>query len=98
MHVDTLLVDHHLLRFEEGLQSLRQLGRESKNQVFCAAGFMEREPLLLEAWRKELYQWLPVPDGWHEANARGEADWTDCWSRGWQALIEHGKIKAVPQT
>ncbi len=98
MHVDTLIVDHHLLRSEEGLQWLRQLRRESKNEVLCAADFMHREPLLLEAWRKELYEWLPVPDGWHEAYARGEAGWTDYWSRGWQALIGHGKIKAVPPT
>jgi hypothetical protein len=29
---------------------------------------------LLEARRAQLYEEMPVPDGWHEAYSRGEAD------------------------
>jgi len=34
---------------------------------------MGEKPDLLEARRKALYNELPVPAGWHEAYAKGEA-------------------------
>jgi predicted metallo-beta-lactamase superfamily hydrolase len=71
-HVDTLILDHHLLRSEEGLLWLERLSSEIGRQVICAADFMGQPRCLLEARRLQLYKEMPVPDGWHEAYARGE--------------------------
>ncbi len=73
-HVDTLILDHHLLRCEEGLSWLDRLSAETGHRVICAADFMGRPRRLLEARRKQLYEEMPVPPGWHEAYARGDAD------------------------
>jgi predicted metallo-beta-lactamase superfamily hydrolase len=73
-HVDTLVLDHHLLRCEEGLSWLDGLSQATDRQVLCAADFMGQSRCLLEARRAQLYEETPVPDGWHEAYARGEAD------------------------
>ncbi len=54
---------------------------------------MERAPLYLEAWRKELYEWLPVPEDWHEKYQHGKMDTSDYQIRGWEALIRREKIK-----
>ena len=72
--VETLIVDHHLLRCEEGLDWLDRLSAETGHRVVCAADFLGRPRCLLEARRAELYEEMPVPAGWHEAYARGEAD------------------------
>ena len=77
-HVDTLILDHHLLRCEEGLSWLGRLSSETGHRVICAADFMERPRCLLEARRVQLYREMPVPEGWHEAYARGDAD-THCY-------------------
>jgi predicted metallo-beta-lactamase superfamily hydrolase len=73
-HVDTLILDHHLLRCEEGLSWLDRLSSGTGRQVICAADFMGRPRRLLEARRAQLYEEMPVPEGWHEAYARGDAD------------------------
>jgi predicted metallo-beta-lactamase superfamily hydrolase len=73
-HVDTLILDHHLLRCEEGLSWLSRLSSETGHRVICAADFVERPRRLLEARRKQLYEEMPVSEGWHEAYARGDAD------------------------
>jgi hypothetical protein len=72
--VDTLILDHHLLRCEEGLSWLDRLSYQTGHRVICAADFMERPRRLLEARREQLYEEMPVPQGWHEAYARGDAD------------------------
>jgi predicted metallo-beta-lactamase superfamily hydrolase len=72
-HVDTLILDHHLLRCEEGLSWLDRLSSETGQQVVCAADFMGQPRCLLEARRAQLYEEMPVPIGWHEAYARGDA-------------------------
>jgi len=77
-HVDTLILDHHLLRCEEGLSWLDRLSSETGQRVTCAADFMERPRRLLEARREQLYEEMTVPEGWHEAYARGDAD-TRCY-------------------
>lgn len=92
-NVDTLIIDHHLLRSREGIQWLEQLNRDSKGTVLCAAEFMRRDPLFLEAWRKELYEWVPVPGPWHDAYSKGNADTDDFRQRGWEALIAHGRVE-----
>ena len=76
--IDTLILDHHLLRCEEGLAWLDRLSSETGHRVICAADFMERSRCLLEARREQLYEEMPVPEGWHEAYARGDAD-THCY-------------------
>jgi len=55
-HVDTLILDHHLLRCEEGLSWLDRLSSETGHRVICAADFMERPRRLLEARRAQLYE------------------------------------------
>jgi predicted metallo-beta-lactamase superfamily hydrolase len=70
--VDTLILDHHLLRSFEGYRWLKELVGKVENRVLCGAEFMGQEPELLEAQRKTLYEKLPVPSGWHEAYAKGK--------------------------
>jgi predicted metallo-beta-lactamase superfamily hydrolase len=77
-HVDTLILDHHLMRCEEGLAWLGRLSSETGHRVICAADFMERPRRLLEARRERLYEEMPIPNGWHAAYARGDAD-TDAY-------------------
>jgi len=72
--VSTLILDHHLLRCEEGLAWLDRLSSEVNNRVICAADFMEQPRRLHEAKRVSWYKEIPVPDDWHEAYARGEVD------------------------
>jgi len=81
-HVDTLILDHHLLRCEEGFSWLDRLSSETGHQVICAADFMGQPRRLLEARRKQLYEEMPVPEGWHKAYARGDAD-----TRRWRARV-----------
>ncbi len=71
--VETLILDHHLLRSFEGYTWLKELAEKVENRVLCAAEFMGKKPELLEAQRKILYEKLPVPSGWHEAYANGKA-------------------------
>ncbi len=73
-HIDTLILDHHLLWCEEGLSWLDCLSSETGHRVMYAADFMERPRCLLEARRKELCDEMPVPSGWHKAYAQGQAD------------------------
>ncbi len=72
--VDTLILDHHLLRSEGGRRWLDKLAVTTGNNVVCAADFMGQRRTMLEAWRKRLYAEMPVPKGWHAAYARGEVD------------------------
>jgi len=71
--VDTLILDHHLLRCEEGLSWLQRLSKETGQRVICAADFMGRSRHILEAQRSQLYKEIPVSDGWHEQYAQGSA-------------------------
>jgi predicted metallo-beta-lactamase superfamily hydrolase len=80
-HVDTLILDHHLLRSFEGYSWLKELAGKVENQVLCAAEFMGKTPELLEAQRKVLYEKMPVPSGWHEAYAKGKADFWEYLGR-----------------
>ncbi|MDY0143096.1 MAG: hypothetical protein RBR97_14500 [Bacteroidales bacterium] len=64
-NVKTLILDHHLLRCEEGLEWIKKLEELSGNRVICAADFMNCKRHLLEAWRLKLYRDIPVPANWH---------------------------------
>jgi len=84
-HVDVLILDHHLLRCEEGLSWLDRLSSETGQRVICAADFMGHPRRLLEARRERLYEEMAVPEGWHEAYARGDANtlrYRDYWAEG----------------
>jgi len=64
--VETLVIDHHLLRSEKGLEWLRKINNEVNNSIITSADFMGLKPQLLEARREELYEIIPVLDSWHE--------------------------------
>ena len=72
--IDTLILDHHLMRGESGAKWLDKLSLETGNRVECGADFMEKPRMLLEARRRFLYEKMPVPAGWHGAYARGKID------------------------
>lgn len=75
--VDTLILDHHLMRSLEGLVWLEALSSAVGKRVCCAADFMGRPRALLEAQRRELYAAMPVRPGWHEGYACGAASVED---------------------
>ena len=72
--VDVLILDHHLMRSREGEQWLDYASSVTGGKVVCAADFMGLRRNLLEAERALWYRKFPVPEGWHEAYARGEVN------------------------
>jgi predicted metallo-beta-lactamase superfamily hydrolase len=72
--IDLVILDHHLMRSEEGEVWLDRLSATVGNKVYCAADYMHRPRRLLEAERARLYEEMPVPQGWHDNYARGRAD------------------------
>ena len=72
--VDILILDHHLLRSYEGLKWLKRLTSETGKKVICAADFMKRPRMLLEAKRRQLYKDMPVPEDWHKNYAKGKVN------------------------
>jgi len=72
--VNTCIIDHHLLRCDEGMSWLKRLSAEASDNVLCAADFMKQPRRLLEAQRVELYRKVPVAAGWHEAYSHGLAN------------------------
>jgi len=71
--VETLILDHHLMRDESGAKWLNTVSRATGNTVICGADFMKKPRMMLEAWRRSLYKRMPVPEGWHDDYARGKA-------------------------
>jgi len=69
-HVDTVILDHHLMRSCEGVLWLESLMQETGKTVHCGAAFQHRPKRLLEAEREKLYRKYPVAEGWHENYAR----------------------------
>ncbi len=82
--VGTLILDHHLMRSTKGEGFLEDLSAKTGKKVICAADFMGRRRMLLEAWRKRLYRDMPVSRNWHEAYACGEVDTGNY--RNWRGL------------
>ena len=78
--VDTLILDHHLMRSKKGERWLDSVSPLTARKVVCAADFMGLRRNLLEAERVLWYKRLPVPEGWHEAYARGAIDVASDWS------------------
>jgi predicted metallo-beta-lactamase superfamily hydrolase len=91
--IPILILDHHMLRNEEGYRMLDDLSASAGHKIYCAADYMERQRLPLEAWRKHLYREMPVPEGWHKAYALGKADTIPY--RKWRGMDiqEMGRIK-----
>ncbi len=82
-NVDVLILDHHLMRDRQGPAWLQALSAEAGRQVYCAADFMGRKRLLLEAERTELYAAMPVPAAWHDEYSMGlisAEKWLRCTS------------------
>jgi predicted metallo-beta-lactamase superfamily hydrolase len=71
--IDLFILDHHLLRCREGSAWLEKLSTSAGKSVLCAADFMSRKRMFMEAERETLYRDFPVPEGWHEGYAKGEA-------------------------
>ena len=71
-NVAILIVDHHLLRSEKGITWLDNLSQVVGKKVYCAADFMKKPHLLLEARRTILYQEVPVPENWHKDYEEGK--------------------------
>jgi len=82
--VPILILDHHMLRNEEGYRLLKDLSASAGRKIYCAADYMKRKRLPLEAWRQRLYQEMPVPEGWHRAYAKGNEDTNQY--RKWRGL------------
>ncbi|MEA3253824.1 MAG: hypothetical protein U9Q17_02625, partial [Chloroflexota bacterium] len=72
--IDVLILDHHLMRSMGGEQWLDHASSATGGKVICAADFMGLRRNLLEAERALWYRKFPVPEGWHEAYARGEVN------------------------
>jgi hypothetical protein len=72
--VPTVILDHHMLRNEEGYRFLEDLSATVGHTIFCVADYMGSERLPLEAWRQRLFREMPVPKRWHNAYSRGKAD------------------------
>ena len=70
-NVDTLILDHHLMRDHKGPAWLEALCLKAGKRIYCAADFMGRKRLLLEAGRIESYEAMPVPASWHEDFEKG---------------------------
>ena len=85
-NIKTLIIDHHLLRDEKGLDWLKEIACATGNEVICAAAYMGQKPLLLEAWREDLYERMPVPEGWHEAYAAGKVRAEEFLTRGFDIV------------
>ena len=68
--IDVLILDHHLMRGPEGPVWLDELSATAGRRVYCAADFMGRPRLPLEANRRHLYEQMPVPDTWHDNYAK----------------------------
>ncbi|MEA1968642.1 MAG: hypothetical protein U9N77_10550 [Thermodesulfobacteriota bacterium] len=74
-NIPVCILDHHLLRSMSGVQLLDEMKKDTKGRVLCAADFMGRQRLFLEADRSKLYDDFPVPSGWHESHKRQCPDW-----------------------
>lgn len=74
--IDVVILDHHLMRGEEGAVWLDELSATVGRKIYCAADFMGQPRQLLEAERVQLYEQMPVPEKWHDdyANGRGASD------------------------
>jgi len=74
--VDTLIIDHHVLRSKDSIAWFNDIRKTAKNRILCAADFMKKKRCFLEAQRPALYKDMPVPEDWHENHAQGNAEFS----------------------
>ncbi len=79
--VDILILDHHLMRNLKGLKWLKRLSLETGKKVICAADFMKKPRMLLEAKREQLYKDMQVPEGWHKDYAKSKVNTKSYWNK-----------------
>jgi predicted metallo-beta-lactamase superfamily hydrolase len=72
--IDTVILEHHLMRSAKGAIWLDELTRTVGRKVYCGADFMDRPRRFLEAERTQLYEEMPIPENWHENYAEGRVD------------------------
>jgi predicted metallo-beta-lactamase superfamily hydrolase len=75
--VEIFILDHHLLRSREGVTWLEKLSTAAGRPVLCAADYMGKDRMLMEAERESLYQRFPVAANWHEDYAKRKATTKD---------------------
>lgn len=73
-NIEIVILDHHLMRSREGIVWLDALSTTVGKKVYCAADYMGQSRRLLEADRVQLYEQMPVPEGWHDEYAKGKTD------------------------
>ncbi len=78
-NIDTLILDHHLMRSHKGIEWIERLSDKTGRKVLCGADFMHKHRMLLEAGRRTLYNEMPVPVGWHEAYAKKQVSTNQYW-------------------
>ena len=61
---DSIIIDHHIARSIEGMKWIDLLRKEIGNRVKCAADYMKTPRMPLEAWRRVLYEVIPVHNSW----------------------------------
>lgn len=59
-HMDVVIVDHHLMRCDAGLEWLKRICEN----VLCSAEFLDKPITMLESWRRVLYSAIPVKKDW----------------------------------
>jgi hypothetical protein len=72
--IDVVILDHHLMRSHEGAVWLDRVSSKVGRMVYCAADYMGLPRQLLEAQRRQCYETMPVPAGWHDEYARGRVN------------------------
>jgi len=81
-NIDTLILDHHILRCKEGFEWLEKLKAESNNNVVCSADYMGKNRHSLEALREKLYRDIPVEKEWHQKYEKEKFNLTDFLDKG----------------
>jgi len=77
--VDTLILEHHLMRSKEGERRLDHASSLAGGNIVCDADFMGLHRNLLEAERASWYKRPSVPKDWYHY-ANGEVDVNSEWS------------------
>lgn len=61
---DYVIIDHHISRCNEGVRIIDRLRREVGDRIMTAADYMGKPRLLLESWRKTLYELFKFDKMW----------------------------------
>jgi len=91
-NIPTTIIDHHLLRDYQGLDWLKKINSKTNNKVLCAAGYMQKPLMMLEADRLKLYTEMPVQSGWHNKYAKGLVNTEKYWDRGNKIYLKELRI------